>query len=177
MGRLGLPFALPSGVGYSQHKLPVGRAEVRSSTFSRQLHAVGRQCLALVSEPLFEDRIIVAVTSTERNMPLFISYVSYSNAGIKGMVDKPIDRTSVIGALVEKAGGKLQGAFMTTGQHDAVLVTEFPDGSDAIAIGMVAAASGSISKIETVRAWKMGEFKSIAEKAAKLASSYVPPGK
>jgi hypothetical protein len=42
---------------------------------------------------------------------------------------------------------------------------------------MVAAASGSISKIETVRAWKMGEFKSIAEKAAKLASSYVPPGK
>jgi uncharacterized protein with GYD domain len=66
---------------------------------------------------------------------------------------------------------------MTTGQHDAVLVTEFPDGSDAIAIGMVAAASGSISKIETVRAWKMGEFKSIAEKAAKLASSYVPPGK
>ena len=51
-------------------------------------------------------------------MPLFISYVSYSNAGIKGMVDKPADRTSAIGALVEKAGGKLQGAFMTTGQHD-----------------------------------------------------------
>ena len=110
-------------------------------------------------------------------MPLFISYVSYSNAGIKGMVDKPVDRTSAIGTLVEKAGGKLQGAFMTTGQHDAVLVTEFPDGSDAIAIGMVAAAAGAVSKIETVRAWKMGEFKSIAEKAAKLASSYVPPGK
>jgi uncharacterized protein with GYD domain len=110
-------------------------------------------------------------------MPLFISYVSYSNSGIKGMVDKPADRAAVIGSFVEKAGGKLQGAFMTTGQHDAVLVTEFPDGSDAVAIGMVAAASGAIAKIETVRAWKMGEFKAIAEKAAKLASSYVPPGK
>jgi uncharacterized protein with GYD domain len=110
-------------------------------------------------------------------MPLFISYVSYSNSGIKGMVDKPTDRTAVIGALVEKAGGKLQGAFMTTGSHDALLVTELPDGADAVAIGMAAAASGAIAKIETVRAWKMSEFKTIAEKAAKLASVYVPPGK
>ncbi len=38
-------------------------------------------------------------------MPLFISYVSYSNSGIKGLVDKPADRTSVISAMVEKAGG------------------------------------------------------------------------
>jgi uncharacterized protein with GYD domain len=58
-----------------------------------------------------------------------------------------------------------------------VLVTEFPDGSDAIAIGMVAAAAGAVSKIETVRAWKMSEFKSIAEKASKLVNTYVPPGK
>jgi uncharacterized protein with GYD domain len=110
-------------------------------------------------------------------MPLFISYVSYSNSGIKGLVDKPADRTAVIGALVEKAGGKLQGAFMTTGSHDALLVTELPDGADAVAIGMAAAASGAIAKIETVRAWKMSEFKTIAEKAAKIASTYVPPGK
>jgi uncharacterized protein with GYD domain len=108
---------------------------------------------------------------------LFISYVSYSNAGIKGMVDKPTDRTAAISAVVEKAGGKLQGAFMTTGQHDAVIVAELPDGSDAVAIGMAAAASGAIAKIETVRAWKMGDFKSIAEKASKLASAYVPPGR
>ncbi|MGY0571898.1 GYD domain-containing protein [Bradyrhizobium sp. RDM12] len=66
---------------------------------------------------------------------------------------------------------------MTTGSHDAVLVTEFPDGADAVAIGMAAAASGAIAKIETVRAWKMSEFKTIAEKAAKLATAYVPPGK
>ncbi|WFU71640.1 GYD domain-containing protein [Bradyrhizobium sp. CB2312] len=110
-------------------------------------------------------------------MPLFISYVSYSNAGIKGLVDKPSDRSAVIGPIIEKAGGKLQGAFMTTGAHDAIIVAEFPDGADAVALGMAAAASGAIAKIETVRAWKMGEFKSVAEKAAKLASVYVPPGK
>ena len=110
-------------------------------------------------------------------MPLFITYVSYSNAGVKGLVERPSDRTEAVSTLVEKAGGKLLGAFMTTGAHDAVIVTEMPDGSDAIAVGMAAAASGAVSKIETVRAWKMGEFKSVAEKASRLTAAYKPPGK
>ena len=110
-------------------------------------------------------------------MPLFVTYVSYSNAGVKGLVEKPSDRSEVVNTLVEKAGGRLLGAFMTTGPHDAVIIAEMPDGSDAVAIGMAAAASGAVAKIETVRAWKMGEFKSIAEKAARLASAYTPPGK
>jgi hypothetical protein len=42
---------------------------------------------------------------------------------------------------------------------------------------MAATASGAVSKIETVRAWTPSEFKGIAEKAAKLASAYTPPGK
>jgi hypothetical protein len=41
---------------------------------------------------------------------------------------------------------------------------------------MAVAATGAISKIETVRAWTPGEFKGIAEKAAKVASAYTPPG-
>ena len=96
-------------------------------------------------------------------MPTFITYASYSQAGIKGMVDKPTDRTEAIKTLVEKAGGKLVTAYMTTGTNDVVLVTELPDGSDAVAVGMAAAASGAVSKIETVRAWTLGEFKGIAE--------------
>ena len=110
-------------------------------------------------------------------MPLFITYASYSNAGIKGIVDKPTNRTDAIKALVDKAGGKLLAAFMTTGSHDVVLVTEQADGSDAVAIGMAAAASGAVARIETVRAWPLGEFQGIAEKAARLAQAYVPPGR
>jgi uncharacterized protein with GYD domain len=114
---------------------------------------------------------------TEEKMPLFITYASYSNAGIKGIMDKPIDRTEPIKAVVEKAGGKLIAAYMTTGPHDVVLVTEQADGSDAVAVGMAAAASGAVAKIETVRAWTLGEFKGIAEKASGLAEVYVPPGR
>jgi uncharacterized protein with GYD domain len=109
-------------------------------------------------------------------MPTFITYASYSNAGIKGIVDKPIDRSEAIRPVIEKLGGKLVAAYMTTGTNDVVLVTELPDGSDAVAVGMAASASGAVSKIETVRAWTPGEFKGIAEKAAQVAKVYTPPG-
>ena len=107
-------------------------------------------------------------------MPLFITYASYSHSGVKGMVDKPSNRSTVIKALVEKAGGKF---VATTGSNDVVLITEAADGSDAVATGMAVAATGSVSKVETVRAWTPSEFKGIAEKAAKVSSAYTPPGK
>ena len=110
-------------------------------------------------------------------MPMFITYVSYSHSGVKGMVDKPSDRSGVLKALVEKAGGKFIAMYFTTGSNDVVLVTEAADGSDAVAVGMAAAATGSISKLETVRAWTPSEFKGIAEKAAKVSGAYTPPGK
>jgi uncharacterized protein with GYD domain len=110
-------------------------------------------------------------------MPLFITYASYSHSGVKGLLDKPADRSETIKALVEKAGGKFVALYMTTGANDVVLIYEIADGSDAVAIGMAAAASGAVSKIETVRAWSSGEFKGIAEKAAKFAGAYTPPGR
>jgi uncharacterized protein with GYD domain len=110
-------------------------------------------------------------------MPTFITYASYSHSGAKGLVENPSDRTAVIKALVEKGGGKFIALYMTTGSNDIVLITDVPDGSDAVAAGMAVAASGSISKIETVRAWTASEFKSVAEKAAKLTGAYKPPGK
>ena len=110
-------------------------------------------------------------------MPLFITYASYSHSGAKGLVDKPSDRSGIIKGLVEKAGGKFIALYFTTGSNDVVLVTEAADGSDAVAVGMAVAASGSLSKIETVRAWTPSEFKGIAEKAAKVVGVYTPPGK
>jgi uncharacterized protein with GYD domain len=100
-------------------------------------------------------------------MPLFITYASYFHSGVKGIVDKPSDRSSVIKALVEKAGGKFIAMYFTTGSNDVVLITEVADGSDAVATGMAVAATGSISKLETVRAWTPSEFKGIAEKAGR----------
>jgi uncharacterized protein with GYD domain len=112
----------------------------------------------------------------EEKMPLFITYASYSHAGVKGLVTKPQDRSEAVKALIEKAGGKLVALYNTTGSNDVVLVSELPDGSDAVAMGMAVAASGAMSRMETVRAWTPSEFKGVAEKAARVASAYAPPG-
>lgn len=109
-------------------------------------------------------------------MPLFITYASYSQAGVRGMVDNPSDRAKVIEGLIAKAGGKMVALYMTTGSNDVVVVSEAPDGSDAVAVGMAVAATGSLSKIETVRAWTSAEFVAVAEKAASLGGAYTPPG-
>ena len=76
----------------------------------------------------------------------------------------------------EGAGGKLIAAYMTTGTNDIVVIAEVADGSDAVAAGMAAAASGAFSKLETVRAWTLPEFKGIAEKAAHIGAGFKPPG-
>ncbi len=109
-------------------------------------------------------------------MPLFITYASYSQSGVQGMVENPSDRADVISGLLEKAGAKLVAIYMTTGTNDVVLVSETNDGSDAVALGMAVAASGSLSNIETVRAWTSAEFVDIAKKAGGLVGSYTPPG-
>lgn len=109
-------------------------------------------------------------------MPLFITYASYSQSGIQGMISKPSDRGAAIQAMLDNVGAKIVGLYMTTGPNDVVLVTEAADGADTVALGMAVAASGSVSRVETVRAWTSGDFVAIAEKASALTGSYTPPG-
>ncbi|MCL6283212.1 GYD domain-containing protein [Ruegeria sp. 2012CJ41-6] len=109
-------------------------------------------------------------------MALFITYASYSQSGIKGLLEKPEDRTAVIQNLLSKVGARLVALYMTTGRNDIVLVTEADDGADAVAVGMAVSASGSLSDIETVRAWSAADFAGIAEKAGTLTGAYTPPG-
>ncbi|TMV07828.1 GYD domain-containing protein [Ruegeria sediminis] len=109
-------------------------------------------------------------------MPLFITYASYSQNGIKGLLKKPENRAEAIQSLLSKVGGKVVALYMTTGANDVVLVSEAPDGADTVAVGMAVAASGSVTKVETVRAWTGDEFAGIAQKAASLTGAYKPPG-
>ncbi|WP_171235453.1 GYD domain-containing protein [Ruegeria sp. HKCCA6837] len=109
-------------------------------------------------------------------MPIFITYASYSQAGVKGMLQKPENRTGPVKTLLEKVGGRLLSFYMTTGGNDVVVISEAPDGTDAVAVGMAVAASGAVTSVETVRAWTADEFVSITEKAARLTGAYTPPG-
>ncbi len=108
-------------------------------------------------------------------MPVFITYASYSSEAVKAMVAKPQDRTGPVRALLEKAGGRLISFYFTTGGNDVVVISEVPDGTDAVAIGMAVASTGAVSRIETVRAWPAEDFVAVAQKAATLTGAYTPP--
>jgi hypothetical protein len=58
-----------------------------------------------------------------------------------------------------------------------MLIAEANEAEALIAALMAASAAGTISHVSTVRAWTGAEFKGVAERAAKAASAYRPPGK
>lgn len=109
-------------------------------------------------------------------MALFITYASFSQAGLKGLLSKPEDRGLVMQGLLNSVGGKVVALYNTTGSNDVVMVSEAPDGSDVVALAMAVMASGAIARAETVRAWTSSDFTTIIEKAAKLTGAYTPPG-
>jgi uncharacterized protein with GYD domain len=109
-------------------------------------------------------------------MALFITYASYSQSGIQGLMAKPEDRTATLQKLLDKVGARIVAVYMTTGPNDIVMISEADDGSDAVALGMAVSASGSITNVQTVRAWTSADFAKIAKKAAGLTGSYTPPG-
>jgi uncharacterized protein with GYD domain len=77
---------------------------------------------------------------------------------------------------IAPAGGKLLHYYATTGEYDVLIISEAPDGADAVIAGMAAAASGAVSHVVTTRAWTSSEFKTMAERAQKALTSYRAPG-
>lgn len=109
-------------------------------------------------------------------MPTFISYISYSQSGVQGLLKDPNDRAVALQKLLEDAGGSVVAFYMTTGQNDVILISRMPDEGDAVAVGMAVSAAGSVSKVETVRAWSSSEFVGVIRKASQLVDAYTPPG-
>jgi uncharacterized protein with GYD domain len=96
---------------------------------------------------------------------------------IKALLGAPEDREPAVRKLIEGAGGKVISFYFTTGETDFLLVSEADEAEAIIAAFMAASAAGTISHVSTVRAWTAAEFRGIAERAAKAAKAYRPPGK
>ena len=101
----------------------------------------------------------------------------FTQSFVKGLLDAPEDREPAVRKLVESAGAKMIAYYITTGDHDFMLITEASDAESAMSAMMVAGAAGMITDVSTTRAWTPAEFKPVAEKAAKASAVYRLPGK
>jgi uncharacterized protein with GYD domain len=92
-------------------------------------------------------------------MPHYVTLVRYTNQGIAHIKESPA-RLDAAKKAAEKAGGKLHGWYLTMGQYDAVLISEFPNDDATAKFCLSVAALGNVST-ETLRAFTEGEYRNI----------------
>jgi uncharacterized protein with GYD domain len=109
-------------------------------------------------------------------MPIFISQGRYSQDAMRAMVSKPEDRTEPVSKLIEAAGGRLLGYYVTFGDYDWLLIVEAPDAKSAAAAAITAAAAGGVTDMKTTLAMTGAEAMEAFRSAGGLAASYRSAG-
>ena len=108
-------------------------------------------------------------------MAWYMLRAKLTQPSVQGLVAKPQDRKMAVTKLAESLGGKLHHYFFSFGQHDVVLIMEFPGHDEAMAFVMTAANTGSISDAETTVLVPSGDAVGAMKKAGEAGRSYTPP--
>jgi uncharacterized protein with GYD domain len=107
-------------------------------------------------------------------VPLYLIRLKQSAETSTRLIEKPEDRREAARALIEAGGGSLEGYWYAFGEHDVVVLTEFPDNVSAAAILSKVAASGAWSGGETTVLLTVEEMVEAYTRAG--AVEYRPPG-
>ena len=100
-------------------------------------------------------------------MAIYITQGRYTGAAIKGLLAKPEDREKEVRALVERAGGKLLGYYITFGEYDWMTISEVADPLAVMGIVATAGATGTVSDVKTTLAFSGAD----AQKALAMAAA------
>lgn len=94
-------------------------------------------------------------------MPTFMNFINWTDASAK---DPKGMRQRQAGAkeMVAKCGGTVKGLYVVTGQYDAVLIAEIPDG-DAMTKFVLSAGQTGHVRTTTVRAYTEDEIGKIVD--------------
>ena len=90
-------------------------------------------------------------------MPLYISFIQFTQKGREAIKDSPA-RLAQAEKAFEAHGGKLKHAWYTTGEHDIVVVTDFPTEEAFMKATMATSAPGFV-KGQATRAYTVEEMK------------------
>ena len=92
-------------------------------------------------------------------MPHYVSLLRYTPQGISKIKESP-GRLDAARRAAESGGGKIHNWFLTMGEYDAVIITEFPD-DDTVARYMLTVASLGNLTSTTMKAFNEPEFRRI----------------
>jgi len=92
----------------------------------------------------------------------FLCLLNWTDQGAKNIKDVP-QRYAATKGQIEKLGGRLLSAYITTGQYDVVLIADMPNG-EAMTKFAIGATSAGFVRTTTARAFAPEDFgKLIAE--------------
>ncbi len=95
-------------------------------------------------------------------MPTFILSLNWTDQGLRKVKDAP-KRSQAAKQLAKKLGVEVKQVYLTSGEHDLLIIVESPGGDN---VAKFALATGSLGNVRTstARAWSEPEFhKLIAE--------------
>ena len=95
-------------------------------------------------------------------MPTYVTLFQWTEQGIKDVKNAPA-RFQAAKKVIESAGGKTLGLYVTMGEYDIVAVTEGPNDEGAAALSLAVASKGN-AKTTTMRAFTESEFAEIVKK-------------
>jgi uncharacterized protein with GYD domain len=105
-------------------------------------------------------------------MPKFLIRATYTAEGAKGLIkDGGSKRRAVVEKIVTGLGGKLETFYFAYGDDDAIIISDLPDATAAVAISLAVGASGAV-KCTTTPLITPEEM----DAAAKKTVVYVAPG-
>ena len=92
-------------------------------------------------------------------MPTYISLMSYTDKGIRGVSDSP-RRLDQAKKMLEDMGGTYRHFFMTLGEYDLVLIYEAPDDAISARFQLLLGAQGNV-RTRTMKAFPEGAYREI----------------
>ncbi len=92
-------------------------------------------------------------------MPHFVMLLRYTQQGIAKIKESPA-RLDAAKKAAEKAGGKVHAWYLTMGQYDAVLISEFPNDEAGAKFALSVGALGNVTT-ETLKAFTETEYRKI----------------
>src|SRR6266852_2598202 len=91
----------------------------------------------------------------EDHMPTFILSLNWTDQGIRGVKEAP-KRSQAARDLAKKLGVEVKQIYLTSGEHDLLIIVESPSGDN---VAKFALATGSLGNVRTTtaRAWSEPE--------------------
>jgi uncharacterized protein with GYD domain len=89
-------------------------------------------------------------------MPTFILTLNWTDQGIRGVKDAP-KRSQAAKELAKKLGVEVKQVFLTSGEHDLLIIVESSSGDNVAKFALATASLGNV-RTSTTRAWSEAEF-------------------